>query len=128
MTDKAGVVIKVVIRAIITNITNIEGGRMPISYPIFNTISSISPRVFIKIPMDRLSFHVSPSIRAVKAPPMNLPLTATRINKPQIIHKCGVLSNPISVRNPVNTKNNGSSKVTETSSILSIMSLRKCGN
>ena len=125
MTDKAGVVIKVVTNAMITSITKIEGGNIPISYPIFNTISSISPRVFIKIPIERLSFHVSPRMRAVKAPPINFPLTATKIKIPQIIHKCGELSNPISVRSPVNTKNKGNSKVTDTSSILSIINLRK---
>ena len=87
MSDKPGVVINVVTKAIITNITNIGGGSMPISYPMFSTISSIKPRVFISTPIERLSRHDSPRILAVNAPPRNLPAMATKIIITQIVQR-----------------------------------------
>ena len=95
-----GVVIKVVTNAIMTRITKIEGGSTPISYPIFSATSSISPRVFISVPIVKLSFQDSPTKRA------------------------GLLINPISVRNPVKAKKRGRKKTRAISSTFSIITLR----
>ncbi|OPZ93528.1 MAG: hypothetical protein BWY72_02446 [Bacteroidetes bacterium ADurb.Bin416] len=91
----------------------------------FNTISSINPLVFISTPIERLFLVLSPKSLAGMAVPPNLPTIATRMTSPQVNHKSGVFNNPISVRKPVNTKNKGKSKETETSSTLSTMIRRK---
>jgi hypothetical protein len=117
--SSAGPVINVVTRAINTIIANISGDKIPRSYPIFSTISSIKPLVFINAPIDKLFFQFSPTILAASALPPNFPATATIITSPQVIHKCPSFSNPISVRKPVKTKNSGSNKTRLTSSILS---------
>ncbi|OQC43702.1 MAG: hypothetical protein BWX61_01144 [Bacteroidetes bacterium ADurb.Bin035] len=90
-----------------------------------STISSINPRVFISIPSDKLSLHDSPINLAVNAPPTNFPIIAIKIKTKQTVHKYGVFNNPISVLSPVNTKNNGKNRETETSSIFSIINFLK---
>ena len=90
-----GPVIKVVNKAIIIIIEKISGPKIPRSYPIFKTISSIRPRVFIKAPKDNESFHVRPTIFAVMELPASLPITATLIIIIQNIHKCPSFKTPI---------------------------------
>jgi len=53
----------------------------------FSTISSISPRVFISTPIDRLSFHDSPTNRAENVAPIILPAIDTTMNSAQIPHR-----------------------------------------
>ena len=119
--SRIGVVINVVTSAMITNITNIEGGRTPSSYPILSATSSISPRVFINVPIMRLSFQFSPtSLAAILQPPI-FPTTATNISKRQTNKSSGVFIRPISVRKPVKAKNNGRKNTNATSSTFSII-------
>ena len=118
--SKAGPVIKVVTKAIITIIAKTSGVKTPKSYPMFNTTNSIKPRVFIKAPMVKLSFQFCPTNLAATALPTNFPVTATKIINPAVCHKCGVSNNPICVLKPVKTKNKGSNKTNETSSIFSM--------
>ena len=119
-----GVVIKVVTNAIMTRITKIEGGSTPISYPIFSATSSISPRVFISVPIVKLSFQDSPTKRAATAHPPSFPATATVISSRQTPQSAGLLINPISVRNPVKAKKRGRKKTRAISSTFSIITLR----
>ena len=70
--------------------------------------------------MDKLSFQFCPTNLAARALPKNFPLTATRIIKPVIFHNSGSLIRPISVLNPVNTKNRGSKMTNATSSTFSM--------
>ena len=116
----AGPVIKVVTRAIITIMANISAFNTPRSNPIFSTINSIKPRVFINAPMVRLSFQFCPINLAARELPTNLPTTATRIIQPVTFHKYGSFSKPISVLNPVKTKNKGNSRTKATSSTFSM--------
>lgn len=53
----------------------------------FSTISSISPRVFINAPMERLSFQLLPVKRAAIMLPPNLPSTATATTAPADLTK-----------------------------------------
>ena len=115
---------KVVTRAIMTRITKIEGGSTPISYPMFNATNSINPRVFISVPIVKLSFHDSPTKRAATAQPPSFPATATVINNRQTPQSAGLLINPISVRNPVKAKKSGRKKTRAMSSTFSIITLR----
>ena len=89
-----------------------------------STTSSINPRVFINAPIYKLSFQLSPTKRAENIAPPNLPMMATMMKIPHIHHSSGLLSNPISVRNPVETKNNGRKSASDTSSTFSVMILR----
>jgi len=114
----------VVTNVIRTNIAKIVGGRICISYPMVSMTNSISPRVFNKAPMQRLSCQFSPLNRAASNAPPNFPKIATNVNIPHIIQLSGVLSNPISVRNPVDTKKRGRKSANETSSTFSVIILR----
>ena len=105
--SNSGPVMKVVNNAINTNMAKISGPKIPKSYPMFKTISSISPLVFIKTPNKRDSFQVRPTIFAVMELPINLPRMAIPIIKKQNTHKWLSFKRPIWVRRPVSlTKNN----------------------
>ena len=52
-----------------------------------STMSSISPRVFISTPIDRLSFHDSPTARADSVAPSNLPAIDITMNSAQTPHR-----------------------------------------
>lgn len=89
----------------ITIITNISGGRMPISHPMFNAINSVSPRVFINVPMTKLSRYLPPvSLTAAGHHPPGLPAVANKMKTTHTPHNSGVLINPILVRSPVKAK------------------------
>ena len=124
MNETNGVVIKVVTSVISTKITNTEGVNIPISYPIVNTTSSINPRVFMSAPMYRLSFQLSPTNRAENIAPPNFPAMATTMKIRHSHHNSGLFRRPISVRNPVDTKNKGRNRARDTSSTFSVMILR----
>ena len=51
-------------------------------------------------------------------------MMATSIKTPHIHHRSGLFSSPISVRNPVETKNKGRNRASDTSSTFSVMILR----
>ena len=51
-------------------------------------------------------------------------MMATSMNTPHIHHSSGLFNSPISVRNPVETKNKGRNNASETSSTFSVMILR----
>jgi len=67
----------VVASAINTSMANNNGEITPRSSPIFRTINSIRPRVFIRIPMADESRQSKPLTLAAKALPPNLPRDAT---------------------------------------------------
>ena len=85
--SNAGPVMNVVTNAIMTIIAKISGVRIPKSYPMFNTTSSISPLVFINAPIINESFQFCPTNLEARALPMNLPATATKIMTPVIFHR-----------------------------------------
>ena len=57
----------------ITIIANTAGVMTPSSRPMFRITSSISPRVFIRMPMVADSRHPSPHARAASGEPPNFP-------------------------------------------------------
>ena len=119
---RIGVVAKVVISAMITSIANSVGEMTFISSPIFSTISSIRPRVFISTPSADESRQLSPVIRAAIALPPNLPIDATAMISAHIIHCSYPLTSPICVRRPVYAKNAGSNSTITMSSRRSVIS------
>src|SRR5262249_52016648 len=92
--ERKGPVINVVIRAIITIIEKIRGDRTPRSYPIFSTINSIKPRVFMSAPSDNESYQFMPVHRAANALPPNFPAIATTITPAHINQSDQVFSKP----------------------------------
>jgi len=124
MKETNGVVMNVVMSVMRTSMTKMLGGRMCMSYPIVKITNSINPRVFIKAPMFRLSFQLSPVNRVASVVPPNIPTIAISVNIPHIPHSSGVLSSPISVLKPVDTKNRGKNNANETSSTFSVRIFR----
>jgi hypothetical protein len=91
----------VVTSAMMTIIAKRVGEITPRSSPMLRTMSSISPRVFIKMPIAAASRHRRPvSLPATKLPP-NLPTQATRMMSPHMSQELGLSSNPIWVRSPL---------------------------
>src|SRR5689334_21674772 len=82
-----GPVINVVAIAINTIIEKISGESTFRSNPIFNTINSINPLVFINAPSERESFQDWPTNFAASILPPNLPPTATAMIQPKATHK-----------------------------------------
>lgn len=114
-----GPVIIVVARAIRTIIEKISSDKTPRSYPMFRTINSIRPRVFMRIPIERESFQFLPDIRdAIELPP-NLPKTATKRIRKKIGQRPELDKRPNFVLSPVNAKKRGSKTVRLKSSIFS---------
>lgn len=105
-----GVVATVVTIAIITNIAKSIGFNAPRSMATFKTISSMRPRVFIKMPRETACLQGRPVSHAATLLPPNFPSDAIRMITPQIIHSFAPVNRPICVRIPVNAKNAGSSK------------------
>jgi hypothetical protein len=83
---RIGVVANVVTKAMITSIANSGGGMTFRSYPMFSTINSIKPRVFINTPSADESRQLSPVKRAAIVAPPNFPNDATAIISAQISH------------------------------------------
>mgnify|MGYP003337651948 CR=1 FL=1 len=75
--------------AIKTIIANRVGEITPRSRPMFRTISSISPRVFIRTPSDDEVRQSNPVARAAATVPPNFPSVATRMIRPQNIQSEG---------------------------------------
>ncbi len=82
----------------ITSIANSVGEMTFISSPMFNTINSIRPRVFISTPSAVESRQSEPVIRAATTLPPNLPADATATISAHIIHCSYPLTSPICVR------------------------------
>ena len=74
---------KVVTSAISTIIANSAGEITPMSRPTLSTTSSMSPRVFISVPIAQESRHDIPLVRAASAEPPSLPKTATAMMSAQ---------------------------------------------
>ncbi|MNT55273.1 hypothetical protein D3C72_1924970 [compost metagenome] len=75
--------------------------------------------------MVRLLCQFCPTNLAETALPINLPTTAIRTTQKHVCQCSASLSNPIWVRNPVNTKNSGKRSTCATSSTFSINILLK---
>jgi hypothetical protein len=82
------------------------------SRPTLSTMSSIRPRVFIRIPSAVLSRQPSPVSRAATNDPPNLPSVATRMMSPQTSQSVAPLTSLICVRMPVNAKKIGRNSTT----------------
>jgi len=76
---RTGAVAAVVARANTTIIANSVGLMTPRSRPMFMTISSMSPRVFISVPSAAASRQLKPVSRAATSVPPNLPTVAARM-------------------------------------------------
>ena len=98
---RIGVVAMVVARAIRTIMANKVGEITPRSRPMFKTISSISPRVFIRMPSEAEVRESSPVNFAATNVPPNFPTVATMIINKQNHQSGHSESSPIWVRVPV---------------------------
>ena len=98
---KMGVVATVVTMAINTSMANKTGVIAPRSSATLRTISSIKPRVFIRMPSAADWRHEIPLMRAAILLPPNFPNDATRMIRPQASHCSLPLTRPIWVRRPV---------------------------
>ncbi len=116
-----GVVAKVVTSAISTSMVKTCWEMTPRSYPMLSTMSSIRPRVFIKMPTALASRHLRPVRRAATELPPNFPRVATPMMAAVTSHSEGWLTSPIWVRSPEKAKNSGSSIPTATVSMRSAM-------
>ena len=86
---------QVVTRAMQTIIEKIRGERMPKSYPMLSTISSIKPRVFINAPSENESRQFIPVQRAANMLPPSFPATASTITPAHINQLVQSFSSPI---------------------------------
>jgi len=78
------------------------------------TISSISPRVFIRIPRLAAAREARPVTRAAMKVPPNLPAVATRTIRAQMAQLDAPDTRSIRVRMPANAKNAGSRRIVTT--------------
>ncbi len=90
-----------------------------------STMSSIRPRVFIRIPSADASRQRRPVARAASALPPNLPRHAAAMTIAHIPHACAESRRPVCVRRPLYAKNSGNSSTTTRSSSLSARSCAK---
>ena len=97
----AGPAMNVVTSAISTSIANRASEMTPSSSARFSTISSVSPRVFISVPITVAERQSKPVRRAAIVAPNSLPTTATTSRTPVISHSSGRSSRPMLVRSPV---------------------------
>jgi hypothetical protein len=74
---------------------------IPFSSAMLSTISSVSPRVFISVPITAAARHPKPVARATSIAPSSLPVIATTIRPSVISQSSGRSSSPTSVRSPV---------------------------
>ncbi len=91
----------VVRSAINTRAVNRSWVMNPFSRARLSTISSVSPRVFIRAPMTADSRQPSLTTRAASTAPPNFPTTATPISASVIQSSSERLSRPTFVRSPV---------------------------
>ena len=92
---------KVVTSAMITSIANSVSEIAPFSSARLSTISSVSPRVFISVPMTVEARQSNPATRAAIMAPKSLPTIATAIRASVIHHSTGWSSRPMFVFRPV---------------------------
>ncbi len=92
---------KVVTRAMMTIIVKRVGEMTFKSRPMLSTMSSIRPRVFIRMPRAEASRQRSPVSRPATALPPNLPAQATKMMRPHITHEFPVSRRPSCVRSPL---------------------------
>ena len=102
-----GPAMNVVTSAMITSIVKSCDEMTPRSRPMFSTISSVRPRVFISAPIAAESRSLKPLKRAASIAPRNLPAIATAISTRVSPQRIGRLSDPTSVLRPVTTKKSG---------------------
>ena len=79
----------VVTSAMITIIAKTASVMTPSSRPMLRMTSSISPRVFMRMPMAADSRQSSPHARAASIDPPNFPRHATPITTPVMSHNPG---------------------------------------
>ena len=111
-----GPAMNVVTSAITTSIVKSAGEIIPRLRPMLRTISSVSPRVFMRAPIAAESRTLKPLYFAASIAPSHLPAIATPMRSKQRSHRTGRLSRPTSVLRPVTTKKSGSSTATTKSS------------
>src|SRR5262245_9660714 len=104
----SGEVAMVVASAIKTIIEKSSGVRTPRSRPILSTMSSINPRVFIRMPRPAACRVSIPVRRAATNVPPNLPAVATTMIRAHARHAEAPETRSIRVRMPANAKNAGS--------------------
>ena len=85
----------------ITSIANSALEIAPASSARLSTISSVSPRVFISVPITADAFQSYPATRAAIAAPASLPMIAIAISSSVSSHSSGRSSRPTLVRRPV---------------------------
>ena len=116
--------------AMTTSMANSAGEMTRSSSPMFKTMSSMRPRVFMRTPSAEASRQPMPVSRAAIAEPPNFPIEATPMMARQTSHSAPVETRPISVRMPVKAKNAGNRRTTTMSSRRSVRSrarLESCG-
>ena len=91
----------VVTSAINTSAANSASEITPFSSARLSTISSVSPRVFISVPITDEARQSKPVSLAAIAAPKNLPTIATAISKPVTHQRTGRSSSPTFVFRPV---------------------------
>ena len=106
----------VVTSAMITRIANSASEMMPFSSARLSTISSVSPRVFMSVPITIEERQLNPVARAASSAPTSLPTTATSRITSANSHRIGRPSSPMFSRSPVYAKNSGSRSATTKSS------------
>ena len=85
----SGPAINVVTIAISTSIANSAGEMTPTSSARLSTISSVSPRVFISVPITAEARQSKPATRAAIVAPTSLPTIASAIRRSVISHSSG---------------------------------------
>ena len=110
---------KVVTSAMMTIIVKSEGEMTLRSSPMLSTMSSIRPRVFMRMPSADDSRHLRPVMRAATALPPNLPAQATRMMSAHMIQAPRESRRPSCVRSPLYAKNIGKRNTTTKSSSFS---------
>ena len=97
----SGPAMNVVTSAMITSIANSASEITPFSSARLSTISSVSPRVFMSVPITAEARQSKPPTRAARAAPNSLPTIATAIRASVIHHSAGRSSRPMFVFRPV---------------------------
>ena len=101
MATQGGPAMNVVISAISTSAENNAAEITPLSSARLRTINSVSPRVFISVPIAAAGRHPMPVTRAASTAPPNFPTIATATKITVSSHSSGRSSSPTFVRSPV---------------------------
>ena len=92
--------LSVVTTAMRTIIENNAGEMTPSSSPMLSTMSSMSPRAFMRAPSAAAGRAATPVARAAAYTPPSFPNVATRMIRPQISHWSSPPTRSIRVRMP----------------------------